>query len=76
MSDAYLTPDQQHAIVVTDALMEAAGLPTYTGLLGKLEQVSRPLPAAQTIELDALETSEREAIDPPGAFRLNLPEVA
>jgi len=62
--------------LVRDTFLRVHGLYLHDAdiraLLAALDRVGPPLPAAQQLELNALETSEREA----RPFRLNLPEVA
>jgi len=62
--------------LIRDAFLRVHGLylpdSEIRELLAALDKVGPPLPAAANLELDSLETSEREA----APFRLNLPEVA
>jgi len=42
MADALLSQEQACAIACADALLEDAGLPSYTQILGLAERLSRP----------------------------------
>ncbi|HEY9029296.1 MAG TPA: hypothetical protein VIP05_33730 [Burkholderiaceae bacterium] len=69
-----LTAGQRHAIECTDAWMAAAGLPTYTELLSLTDQLTRPLPHADTVDIDPNVATQRPATVAEGEndFHLDL----